>query len=260
VSNADFSTDKDWELWGQLNPYYGVLADDCFKKENLSKDSLKLFFESGENHVKHVLEICKRKLDPQFSPDRIVDFGCGTGRLVIPFAKIGKEVVGVDVSPSMIEEAKKNCKAEGLENVNFLISDDALTKLKGEFDLIHSTIVMQHIPVERGEKIFFKLFQHIKKNGFGAIQLTYARSKYSNTFGEKPKERVQNIVKHQVKLFLSKLGLIEMPKSVGPGMQMNSYPLNRVLFFLQSQGVKELYTEFTDHGGELGVMLYFKKV
>jgi len=50
-----------------------------------------------------------------------------------------------------------------------------------------------------------------------------------------------------------------MPKKSGPGMQMNSYHLNRILYFLQSQGVKEYFTEFTDDGGELGVMLYFKK-
>lgn len=259
MSNSNFSTDKDWELWGQLDPYYGVLADDCYKKENLSKDSLELFFKSGEHHVKHVIEICRSKLDTQFSPHRIVDFGCGTGRLLIPFAKVGKEVVGIDISTSMLEEAKKNCQEQGLVNVSFLISDDTLTRLKGEYDLIHSTIVLQHIPIERGEKIFFKLFQHIKKNGFGAIQLTYARNKYAHNFGEKPKESMENIVKHQVKLFLSKLGLVTMPRSVGPGMQMNSYPLNRIMYFLQSQGVKDLYTEFTDDGGELGVMLYFKK-
>ena len=46
---------------------------------------------------------------------------------------------------------------------------------------------------------------------------------------------------------------------VDPEMQMNSYSLNELLFMVQSAGARELHATFTDHGGELGVFLYFRR-
>ena len=80
----------------------------------------------------------------------MLDYGCGVGRLVVPFSKIGAHVVGMDVSESMLEEAKINCDSNGLDNVVLLKADDNLSALDHKFDLINSYIVFQHIPVSRG--------------------------------------------------------------------------------------------------------------
>jgi hypothetical protein len=40
---------------------------------------------------------------------------------------------------------------------------------------------------------------------------------------------------------------------------MNPYNVNALLFTMQTAGVRSFYTDFTDHGGELGVLLYFQK-
>ena len=44
-----------------------------------------------------------------------------------------------------------------------------------------------------------------------------------------------------------------------PEMQMNPYNLGEILFSLQSLGVQRFYADFTNHGGELGVFLFFQK-
>ena len=44
-----------------------------------------------------------------------------------------------------------------------------------------------------------------------------------------------------------------------PEMQMNVYSLSDLAFMLQTAGVKAFNAEFTDHGGELGVFMYFMK-
>ena len=43
----------------------------------------------------------------------ILELGCGTGRVTIPLASNGFEVVGIDISPSMIQRANANAKQKG---------------------------------------------------------------------------------------------------------------------------------------------------
>jgi hypothetical protein len=42
-------------------------------------------------------------------------------------------------------------------------------------------------------------------------------------------------------------------------MQTNPYVLNPLFHILQRCGVKSLYIEFTDHGGEYGAVILFRR-
>ena len=48
-------------------------------------------------------------------PGRLVDLGCGTGRLLIPLARRGWWVLGVDLSPEMLAVARDKAREAGLE-------------------------------------------------------------------------------------------------------------------------------------------------
>ena len=50
---------------------------------------------------------------------------------------------------------------------------------------------------------------------------------------------------------------MELAPDADPEMQMNPYNMNEILFLMQCQGVQRTYVEFSDHGGELGMFLYF---
>jgi hypothetical protein len=169
--------------------------------------------------------------------------------LLIPFAQVAQDVVGLDVSPSMLQEARRNCDEQGLQNVRLFLSDDALSTLTGPFDLIHSCIVFQHIPVERGRALFENLLQQLSAGGVGAIQLTYAKTRFASTFGLAPPE-------------LPRVGTLGTPNRASadadPLMQMNPYNLNEILFLMQRRGILQFHAEYTDHGGELGIFLFFQ--
>ncbi len=47
-------------------------------------------------------------------PGRLIDLGCGTGRLLIPFARQGYDCVGVDLSDAMLEVVAEKARREGL--------------------------------------------------------------------------------------------------------------------------------------------------
>jgi SAM-dependent methyltransferase len=245
----DMSTDVAWEEWGRQNPYFGVITDPKFRSADLDEQAKREFFESGATHVHGVLATIRKHIDPGFAPRSVLDFGCGVGRLLVPFAKIADDVVGLDVSSSMLQEAQRNCDEGLLRNVRLFVSDDSLSALTGAFDLIHSCIVFQHIPVERGRAIVSKLLQHLRPGGVGALQLTYSKTRFASTYGVAPPPPATPPL-HEVRAQPIATG-------VDPEMQMNPYNINEILFLMQHHGVRQFYVEFTDHGGELGVFIFF---
>lgn len=63
---------------------------------------------------------------------RVLDVGCGTGLHAIELARRGYEVVGVDLSPQMVEIARS--KAKGLSGVSFVQADARSLEFAEEFD------------------------------------------------------------------------------------------------------------------------------
>jgi len=57
------------------------------------------------------LQFAERWLKP---PGRLLDLGCGTGRLLVRMASLGHSVLGVDLSPEMLKAARAKAVDEGL--------------------------------------------------------------------------------------------------------------------------------------------------
>ena len=243
---VDMCTDAAWEEWGRRDPYFGVITDPRFRRSEFNERSKGEFFESGESHVRLIVATIRKYIDPSFAPKTILEFGCGVGRLLVPFAAVAESVVGLDVSPSMLLEAGRNCDERQLNNVRLMPSDDDLSSLTGTFDLVHSFIVFQHIPVRRGRALFGRLLRHIRPGGVGALHLTYSKAQFAPTHGIAPQATSSPAIKPQ-------------PTADGadPEIQMNPYNLNEILFLMQGGGVERFHVEFSDHGGELGVYLFF---
>ena len=263
------STDMEWERWGKEDPYYGVITKEKFRSKNLTPEVKHDFFESGYEHIARILRGCREHIDGDFAPKKALDFGCGTGRLVIPLARIAESVVGIDVSESMLKECRKNCDEQHLTNVTLVKSDDDLSGVEGKYDLIHSYIVFQHIPVYRGLHILAKLVEHLEVGGIGAIQILYAKTVTAKELFLPPPPPPSDtvVIWHAVKNILRPIKrMIIKPPAPPPSdelrepeIQMNPYNVNALLYLIQSLGTKKIYIELTNHGGEMGVLCYFQK-
>ncbi len=247
----DDRTDREWEKYGRVDPYFGVLAEDKFRGHRLTGERKKEFFESGRICLDAVMNKVRRVFDPDFSIRRALDFGCGVGRLTIPLADYAGEVTGADVSESMLREAGRNCESRGLDNVVLVKTDDTLSSLAGEYDFILSFIVFQHIPVKRGERIFRNLLARLAAGGVGVVHFTYARN-YR-------KPAILDLVKRILPPAANFANLLRGRKFNAPRMEMNVYNLNRLLAIMQQTRIRDFRAEYTDHGGELGVVLFFRK-
>lgn len=53
----------------------------------------------------------------------VLDVGCGAGRYAIAFAQVCHNVIGTDLSPQMIEYAKKRAGNMGISHVSFVCED-----------------------------------------------------------------------------------------------------------------------------------------
>jgi SAM-dependent methyltransferase len=67
---------------------------------------------------------------------RVLDVGCGSGGLSIPAARMGAEVVAIDIAPAMIDRLTARAWAEGLANLEARVGDGtALDLADDSFDL-----------------------------------------------------------------------------------------------------------------------------
>jgi SAM-dependent methyltransferase len=252
---VDMNTDEAWEEWGRRDPYFGVITHPKYRRREMKEASKHEFFESGKWHVEYVMKTIHDHIDPDFKPDSVLDFGCGVGRTLVSFAQIASRAVGLDVSISMLDEAGINCRERGLSNVSLLRSDDTLSKLAQPFDLIHSSIVFQHIPSARGRAIFRTLLTRFAPRGIGAIQFLYAKSRYRETYGTAPTVIARS---PRFAFWRAKPQAPALPSGSDPEIQMNPYSLNDIMFLVHEAGAQRLYVDFTDHGGELGLFVFFQ--
>jgi SAM-dependent methyltransferase len=274
AGEAPHATDAEWEKWGARDPYFGVLTHERFRSTVLTASDYDDFFDSGRQHVQAVLATCRRHFGEAFSPASVLDFGCGVGRILIPFSEVSDTVVGTDVSESMLAEARRNCARFGIRNAALVKSDDALSAVQGPFDLVHSTIVLQHIESERGLDILSRLVSLVAPGGVVAIQVTYGRSYGECRYGRpmppppEPAPPPMNLYRRMRAIASAVLKPAPRPVPVvaadpaaddaprDPQMLMYHYDLSRIAYIFHAAGATEFHAEFTDHGGELGAMLY----
>ena len=92
-----------------------------------------------------------------------LDFGCGSGRISYWIAPRVKRVVGLEITPEMIELAERYRTAE---NVEFKVYDGVhFPSLPYSFDLILSVGVLQIMKGELLKSVLFNLAQYLKKDG-----------------------------------------------------------------------------------------------
>jgi 2-polyprenyl-3-methyl-5-hydroxy-6-metoxy-1,4-benzoquinol methylase len=267
-------TDRNWEYYGKNDPYYGVSTSSRFRRENINEHSLREFFESGQQYVNFVLSVVREHVDANFKPSRSLDFGCGVGRLTLALASVSDFVTGVDVSEPMLSEARKNTERRSVGNAEFRRMDSDLSTLHGQYDLVNSFIVLQHIPKKRGELLFRELVKLLKDGGVGVLHLTYcninstsavnrtkvaAREMAGQVFDRLPIVfRIWNVIKRRP--FHHSLGRTsKKPEPPMPPMLMENYDLNCVFRIMQEENCHSVHTRFTNHSGHLGVILFFQK-
>jgi SAM-dependent methyltransferase len=240
-------SDENWELLARSEPYYAVLTDESFLGAEGSSEALRQFFLTGEREAAWLLNLAGQ----DFRPRSALDFGCGVGRLAIPMASHVARVVGVDVSPTMIEIAKCHRDAAGVQNAEFVTLAHARHSAE-RFDFIYSLIVFQHIPPSTGYELIDWLLGKVAEGGVAALHIAVSRPGGLL-------RRVGRQIRSRVPLFHRAMQKLRGETGRLPYMEMNVYDLARVLELYRRHGFGEPRLEPTDHGGIKGVVITAEK-
>jgi len=132
---------QDWDARARENARYYVNT----AREDWTDEE---FFASGERTVAEeirtdMVNICQGK-DPKEM--RVLEIGCGTGRVTRALANLFGEVHAVDVSGEMVELARKALADTPGAHVYRNNGADLAVIPVGGFDFAFSSIVFQHIP------------------------------------------------------------------------------------------------------------------
>jgi ubiquinone/menaquinone biosynthesis C-methylase UbiE len=132
---------RDWDQRARENAlYYVSTARDDWAEED--------FFRSGQRTVDEqilndMINICQGK-DPKQM--RVLDLGCGAGRVTRALAEVFGEVHGVDVSGEMVKLARRALADWPTTFVHQNNGMDLSVLGDLQFDFAYSGIVFQHIP------------------------------------------------------------------------------------------------------------------
>lgn len=132
---------RDWDERARENARYYVATG----KTDWTDEE---FYASGEKNIAEQIlndmgNICQGK-DPKTM--RVLEIGCGAGRITRALAGVFGEVHGVDVSGEMIERAKAALQDRPNAHVYQNNGIDLSVIPALEFDFAYSAIVFQHIP------------------------------------------------------------------------------------------------------------------
>ncbi|MGE4323632.1 MAG: class I SAM-dependent methyltransferase [Sphingobium sp.] len=230
-------TDRDWHIWGETDPYYSVVAAPQFRREAVDLDQ---FFQTGEAYIVDRLGMLEQQLG-QIARGRALDFGCGVGRVALPMAGLFDEVDALDISHPMLEEGEKLRLARGIGNVHFRRSDDELRLAVGPYDFVHSYIVFQHIPVERGMGMIARLLDRVAVGGIANIHVAIRR-------GDTPLKALFYRARVRVPGLQRLVHRLRGKKGNEPMMQMNAYPASAIFSMMHVRGFGRAIVDVERHG------------
>jgi len=101
------------------------------------------------------------------STSKILDIGCGTGNQVVNFSQKGYNIIGIDISPSMIEKAK-----EKYPNYNFQVSDAINSEIFTSNSFTHITCLYFTIYYfENKRQLLENIYKWLVPGGYFIVHL-----------------------------------------------------------------------------------------
>lgn len=159
------STAENWDRLAAADAMWTVLSD---SSKFGGKWDAEDFFATGATIVERINSFEERGF--HIPRGVAIDFGCGLGRVSRWLAKCFAQVVGVDISPKMLELARAyNAQ---LPSITYVLGNESNIPLAtSSADFVFSVIALQHIPRILQELYLREFARLLKPGGYAYFQL-----------------------------------------------------------------------------------------
>jgi SAM-dependent methyltransferase len=162
-----------WTQLGQDDPLWAILSHPDKRGGRWDLDQ---FLAAGEVEIAGIDRYCAELKRPR-QHRRALDFGCGVGRLSRALAARYDEVIGVDISPSMLARARE--LHADVHNLRFV--ENAKTQLDFvadcTIDLVYCVITLQHMPAALQLSYIGEFLRIIAPGGLAVFQIASGYSR-----------------------------------------------------------------------------------
>lgn len=195
---------------------------------------------------------------------RIVDLGCGTGRLAAMVAKKGYELWGVDVSEEMLAMANERFHEEGIASFTLIHQDMRELQLPGLFGLMYSFCDCLNYITEEEEllQVFLHVHQHLEEGGLFLFDM-HSPYKITHIYGSGPVvdddpeisymwipvvDEAHLLVEHNIHFFVREQA--DVYRRFTEVHVQRSYPLEKIraLLYKANFDILSITADFADEG------------
>ena len=169
---------RTYEKLGEEAPLYAVLSGRGHDQDP------EAFFASGREVITSELEYV-RGLGLEVGIGRALDFGCGVGRLSQALCDSFERVDGIDISDSMIRNARKFNRHGDRCHYHVNTNDDLRLFDSGQFDFVYSNITLQHIPPEFALRYIADFIRVVRPGGIALFHVPGGKSHRPGSLGAK---------------------------------------------------------------------------
>lgn len=223
--------DPRWEAFAAREPYFAILTAPKFFRAQLTPDSEREFFETGDSLVDYMFRLIEQRLAPDFAPTSILEYGCGVGRLAIPLAKRaarrGGTVVAVDRSPVMLSLARREAERRSIGNIIFSTPAEFRAGNR-TFDFACCYLVLQRMKEEQGLKVLDDVIARLAPGGIAVFSIPYRST-------VRPTIRALRRVRELVPFVNSLINLLRGRRGADPFISSHTYDLSRLVNAVQEQ-------------------------
>ena len=150
-----------------------------------------------------------------------LDLGCGTGMKSIYLAQNGFKTVGIDISPSAINYAKKNANEAGVaDKVDFYVGDILDLNFLGDlkFDFVLDWAALHCIERSEHRKYLQQILKHSKLGTLFMLRVFSSNDTAKSNFIDENQGAVSNVCVFQkdeiIELFGNDFEILEFKKSL----------------------------------------------
>lgn len=109
--------------------------------------------------LRHLVELV---IEPD---DRVLDVGCGTGSATVVAAQKARQVVGIDLSPDMIELAEEKIAKKELTNTSLFAVSVEEYHPSEQYDKVISSFMIPHVKPTLRPAIYQCMYNFLKPGG-----------------------------------------------------------------------------------------------